>query len=131
MLGRGSTVNDLKAKSSVEIEHGETLDLMFQLINDDTGQRYIPATGATVQVQIPRYLEYTPTITGESQSNDYSVNQAAVQAFVGDASVWKTPLTSTQTSQLTTQNVKVIVTEGTQVRIAVAKYGIRVFSENE
>ena len=131
MLGRSSSVNNIEYVPTTEIERGETLDLMFQLINADNGQRYIPAVGATVQVQLPRYMEYIPTIMGEAQPMDYSVNQASVQAFVGDSSIWTTPLTSSQTQQLTSQNMRIVVTEGLKISIAVAKYAIQVYSEHQ
>lgn len=131
MLGRSTTVNDVKYVSTVEIERGETLDLMFQLINADNGQRYIPASGTTVQVQLPRYLEYIPSIIGEAVATDYSVNQASVQAFPGDASIWTTPLASSQTAQLTSQNMRIVITEGSKISIAVAQYAIKIYQEHQ
>lgn len=131
MLSRSSTVNSLKYVSTVELARGETLSLMFQLFDADTGNRYVPAAGATVQVQIPRYLEYLPTIQGDSSAVDYSVNQAAAQPFAGDASIWATPLTAVQTSKMTSQNAKFVLTEGTTVTIASVKYAIRVASDQE
>lgn len=131
MLSRSSSVNSLKYVSTVDFARGETLSLMFQLFDADTGVRYVPASGATVQVQIPRYLEYIPTIQDEPTPTDYSVNQAAAQPFVGDSSIWSTPLTASQTTNMTSQNVKFILTEGSNITIASVKYAIRVASDQE
>lgn len=131
MLSRSSTVNSIKYVPTVDFARGETLNLVFQLFDADTGIRYVPASGATLQVQIPRYLEYVPTIQDEPTPTDYSVNQAATQPFIGDSSIWSTPLTSSQTSKMTSQNVKFVLTEGSTVTIASVKYAIRVASDQE
>lgn len=131
MLSRSSSLNSLKYVSTVEFARGETLSLMFQLFDADTGIRYIPAAGATLQVQIPRYLEYIPTIQDEPTPTDYSVNQAAAQPFPGDLSIWSTPLTASQTAKMTSQNAKFVLTEGSTVSIASVKYAIRVASDQE
>lgn len=131
MLSRSSSVNSLKYVSTVEFSRGETLSLMFQLFDADTGVRYVPAPGAMLQVQIPRYLEYIPTMQDEPTPTDYSVNQAATQPFAGDSSIWSTPLTASQTSKMTSQNVKFVLTEGSNVTMASVKYAIRVASDQE
>lgn len=131
MLSRSSTVNSLKYVPTVDMARGETLSLMFQLFDADTGVRYVPAAGATVQVQVPRYLEYVPTLQGDASAVDYSVNQPATQPFSGDSSIWSTPLTSTQTAKMTSQNAKFVLTEGSVVTIASVKYAIRVASDQE
>lgn len=131
MLSRSSTINSLKTVPSVDIERGETLNLMFQLFDADTGIRYVPQSGAVVQVQIPRYLEYVPSINGDAIPTDYSVNQPATKPFSGDDSIWSTPLTSAQTSKMTSQNMKVVLTEGANISIATVKYAIRVSAERE
>lgn len=131
MLSRSSSVNALKYVSTVDFARGETLNLMFQLFDADTGIRYVPATGATLQVQIPRYLEYVPTMQDEPTPTDYSLNQAATQPFPGDSSIWMTPLTAAQTAKMTSQNAKFVLTEGSTITIASVKYAIRVASDQE
>lgn len=131
MLSRSSSLNCLKHVSTVELARGETLNLMFQLFDADTGLRYVPASGATVQVQIPRYLEYIPTMQDEPIPTDYSVNQPATQPYAGDASIWSTPLVASQTSKMTSQNVKFILTEGTNVTISSVKFAITVSGDQE
>jgi hypothetical protein len=67
----------------------------------------------------------------EPTPTDYSVNQAAAQPFVGDASIWSTPLTAAQTSKMTSQNIRVVLTEGSNITIASVKYAIRVNGDQE
>lgn len=131
MLSRNSSINSMSYTPNVQFERGESLDLMFQLIDADSGQRYIPASGATIQVQIPRNNTLLQTASTEVDTVNYSVNQAAVMAFTGDNSVWKTPLVATQTKNMTSQNIRILLTEGSETKIAVVKYAIVVGSERE
>ena len=135
LIAPGAQLNNFKYVDQLSIQRGENPSLWFQLVDLDTGNRYIPVAGSTVNVSIPRFVELVPTLGGQADPTDYSVNQAAAQPFSQDASIWSTPLTSDQTAQMTSSNMKVTLQEpiaGTSPQayntsIAVVRMAIRVF----
>jgi hypothetical protein len=108
MLNSSSTLNDLKFVNQVSINQGDTATIMFQLIDLDTNQRYIPATGAGVMAKI-------------ASSNSANVlNKVAVAAFADDKSVVKFSLTIDETKLLGSVNLQITLTEGSEVKSFVA-----------
>jgi hypothetical protein len=111
-----NSVNSYKKANFLEINQGETADLYFQLIDkDQDGLRYLPASGATCYVEIPRFPEYMPTISNVRQEVDYSIRRNAVQPFAGDGSIWMMPLTAGDTENIMSSDIRVTLTEGSKV----------------
>lgn len=127
LLNVGATLNDFDKKSFIEFAQGETVDMIFQLINTDkSGLRYMPAAGCTVFVEIPRYPEYLGTISNQRTVADYSVRRMAVQAFPDDRSIWKLSLSSLDTANMMSSNLRVTVTEAAKVSIALLPQALKV-----
>jgi hypothetical protein len=127
LLNIGATLNSFQQKSVVEIAQGETVDLMFQLVDKDQGLRYIPASGSTVYVEIARFPEAISQITNQRLTVDYSVRRNATSAFPSDdKSIWKLPLTAVDTGNMMSSNIRVTVTEGTKISIALLPQAIKI-----
>jgi hypothetical protein len=134
MLSRDTTLNNPKPVNHVELTAGESLTVFFQLVDRDTGLRYIPAFGATVVAQLPRLVYRSPgAVTGACVPNDYSIERAALMAFpympgisCGDCSIWSLPLTSNDTVSMASTNMIVTLQEGSVTSIGVARQGIKV-----
>ena len=117
MLDPNSTLNNLKYLREVYVNQGDTPTILFQIIDLDTadqnnliGDRYIPATGATVQL----------TITSVNDANTLVLN--ASMAFPNDdRSVWTFSMTSNQTTKAAGVNINAVLTQGQQVNNIVAK----------
>jgi hypothetical protein len=121
-----ANVNVFDVASSIEIAQGDTQDLYVQLIDasldridqgfNPSGRRYMPATGATMNVT------FTNTDTGPSITGDFALSprinpsvqnkftRAAVQPFPGDSSIWKVSLLASDPLNGTVQ-MKVVLTE--------------------
>lgn len=116
LLNTGATENDFQVKSSITIHQGETTDLLFRFIDKDQDDlRYIPASGATVLTEIARFPDTFGTISNIREEVDFSIRRAATQPFAGDASIWKLPLTATDTDTMMSSNIRVTLTEGAVV----------------
>jgi hypothetical protein len=126
LINFGATVNSFTYKSTVEIAQGETVDLLFQLVDKDQSLRYVPATGATVFVEIARFPEYFPTSSNQRETKDFSIRRYAAQAFAQDASIWKLPLTDQDTLEMMSTNIRVTVVEGAKKSIALLAQGIKI-----
>jgi hypothetical protein len=112
MLNNASTVNNLMYINQVRINPGETCTVIFQLVDLDSSdnpalaQRYIPASGSTVNVGI------------------YSINQAnnltkiPTNPFVDDRSIWSFNLSTADTNILAGVNMTITLTEGSNVKVA-------------
>lgn len=134
LLSADSSVNQLKEIKQLKIAKGETTDLVFQLVDlDQGGQRYMPAAGATLQVSIPRNPSVIPDDTGVNLRStvDHSINRAAAQAFAQDASIFRLPLLAQDTQTMTSTNVKVTLTEGSNVKIATLTQAIKIIDDQD
>lgn len=132
LLDTGTTLNRFTPKTQVTIAQGETIDLFFQFVDLDQKIRYVPATGATVLVEIPRFPEAFATASNVRTVSDFSVRRNASAAFpTDDRSIWKLSLTTAETAQMMSTNLRVTVTEGLKVSIALLSMAIVVYrSEN-
>lgn len=81
--------------NQIEVSPGETATVIMQLVDLTTvsesnriGNRYMPATGATLSVTI------------QSNNSANVLTKVASQPFAQDASVWQITLNSTETAQL-------------------------------
>jgi hypothetical protein len=127
ILNVGASVNNHKQVDQISIARGETLDLCFQLVDEDQdGLRYVPAAGATVRFQIPRADQVIAAPLNTRQTINNGVDRQAVAAWDGDRSCWKVTLTGAETSQMVSGSVRATVTEGSSVKIASYTQAIRV-----
>lgn len=132
MLDSFAQLNSFQKKETVELAQGETVDLYFQLIDkDQSGLRYVPAAGATVFVEIPRFSEVFPTMLNQRSTMDFSVRRFASQAFSLDSSIWKLSLAATDTANMMSSNIRVTVTEGSVVKIALLPQALKVFRSED
>lgn len=112
MLDSVSGVNNFEFVNQVLMTEGDTPTLYFQLIDlakdradqgyDPAGRRYIPATGATVQVTLDHIDQARKVV------------RAAAQPFPQDPSIWSVAILPTDKLRGTV-NVKLQLTEGTQI----------------
>jgi CTP synthase (UTP-ammonia lyase) len=130
LLNSGATANCFKHVSSVEIVRGETAEIFVQLVDQDqNGLRYIPSPGATVQLVIPRMDEVSAGPNNTRVGSNPTLTRSAVVAFVGDNSIYKIPLTSSETEALVSSTLKVEVSEGSNKKIAILPRAITVYGE--
>lgn len=132
LLNEDSTVNNLKYTKTIDISRGETLDVVFQLVDQDTGHRYIPEAGSTVEITILR-AAVAMSIAGynERQTVDDTIKRQAVSAFSGDGSIYKIPLIASETSKMVSGSIKVTVEEGEKIRISQLNQAIRIIDGQE
>lgn len=105
MLESESALNSLITTNQVEVAPGETATVMFQLINSKNGQRYMPATGATMTAQLV------------ASNNVNIINKIPTQPFAADdRSIWSFPLSATDTAKCAGVNIQVILTEGANIK---------------
>jgi len=127
ILNTSATVNQYKHVDSITIARGETVEVIFQLVDlDQNGLRYIPEDGATVQVQIARQPEILKVNQSSRQTIDHSIDREAGEAFNGDRSVWKLPLVEADTKNMVSTSIKIIVTEGQKKKIASVQQAIKI-----
>lgn len=127
-----SSVNDFDAVRQVLINRGETYDLYFQLIDKNKdGLRYIPGATATVLVEIPLFAEAFPTELNVRDVQDNSIRREATAAFADDRSIWTLPLLAEDTANMTSSSIRVTVTDGASVKIAVLDLALIVGPEEK
>jgi hypothetical protein len=130
LVEHDSTVNNLQYVTQANIRKGETVEIVFQLVQEN-GQRYIPVSGSTVELEIARNKVAIGVNWNEREVTDPSIKRAAVKAFSGDDSFWKVPLTTSETKNLISGSIKVTLTEGSKVRIAELTQAIRIIDGQE
>lgn len=118
-------VNDFESVDHLEFTEGDGPSLYFQLIDLSkdrseqgflpAGRRYMPATGATLQV------------TFDNLDDAKVTTKTATQPFSGDPSIWRVDLMSTDPVSGTVR-AKFALTEGVVVRRAVLDAALRVRS---
>lgn len=127
LLNVGATVNNHQQVEQVSIARGETLDLCFQLVDEDQdGLRYIPASGATVRFQIPRADQVVAAPLNTRQTVNNGIDRPAIAAWDGDRSCWKVILSASETNQMVSGSIRATVTEGSSVKIASHTQAIKV-----
>jgi len=126
MLDTIPALNSLKYLNQISITQGETVDIYFQLIDQDSkdqknqwGTRYMPALGATMQVII------------KSVNDANTLTKSATMVFPSDdRSIWKVSLTVAETANMAGVNMQVTLTEGSNIKIASAKNVLSVSNVN-
>lgn len=116
ILNNTSTLNGLFYANQAIINPGETFPVFFQLVDLDLmggancpPQRYIPITGATMSIQLV------------SIDNSKTITKIPFNPFPEDRSIWAFNLSSSDTQMAAGINMKVMLTEGTNIKIAIAE----------
>jgi hypothetical protein len=115
LLTAVGSVNVFGYTTEVEATSGDAFDVYLQLIDRDqlkadagftpSGQRYMPAVGATLQVTMPN-LDSSKVVT-----------RMATQPFAQDASIWKFSVLSTDPLD-STASLKLVLNESGVIRTA-------------
>lgn len=126
MLNNAATLNVLSVIKNQKINQGEALNLVFQLTDkDQNGIRFLPSTAATTLVEIARYPDVLATGYNQRIPVDYSVRRNAAMLFPNDdRSIWYMPLSSNDTANMMSSNMRVTVTDGNNTWIAVLSMAI-------
>lgn len=105
MLDSESSLNNLIPVNQLEIHPGETATVMFQLVNASTGQRYMPAAGATM---IARLV---------ASNNVNIISKIPTQPFAADdRSIWSFAMSTTDTAKAAGVNLEIVLTEGANIK---------------
>lgn len=105
MLESESTLNNLIPSNQLEIAPGETAVVMFQLVNSKTGQRYVPAAGATMTAKLV------------ASNNVNIISKIPTQPFAADdRSIWSFPMSAADTAKAAGVNMEIVLTEGASVK---------------
>lgn len=127
LLNVGATVNSYIQVDQISIARGETLDILFQFVDEDQeGLRYIPSSSANVQFQILRSDQVISVPTNSRKNVNYGIDRQATPAWDGDRSCWKVSLVSNETLQMVSGSVKATITEGPSIKIASYTQAIRI-----
>jgi hypothetical protein len=111
-------VNSFEPASVWEFVEGDSPTLYLQLVDASLdraggGRRFVPATGATLSIQI-QSLDAAKVIT-----------RAATNPFGGDTSIWALAIMSTDALR-GTANVRLTLTEGVKVTRGFVGHALRV-----
>lgn len=127
LLNVGATLNQFQYANIIKIARGETLNLTFQLVDlDQNGLRYVPAAGATVQVQLPRSADQIKVDMQHRSVIDSTIDRPAAQAFSQDGSIWTLPLIAADTLSMVSTLIRVVVVEGPSSKIATLNSAIKI-----
>lgn len=120
-IDSSGTVNDVDYLDRFAMNQGDAATFYLQLVDASKnksgkpqGMRYIPASGATLQVKLLN-LNSAKTYT-----------KAATQPFPGDLSMWSFSVAATDDIKGTV-NIQIILTEGAVVRKALIKGAFQVY----
>jgi hypothetical protein len=126
-LANVSDVNNFDWIRQVEMNAGDPVTVYVQLVDASldksvqgwepiiSGRRYMPASGATLQVQL-KNVDDTKTL-----------NKIATQAFpTSDPSIWSFQIAATDDVQGTV-SLTLVLTEGAVIRRGLIKAAIRVY----
>lgn len=129
VLNDVASVNSFEYASNVAWMEGDATTLYFQLIDasldtdmagfNPSGRRYMPATGATLSVQL------------QNIDDAKVVNRTATQPFAGDASIWSIQILATDALHGMPQMLLTLVEPdglSTKTTRGLVKNGIKIFS---
>lgn len=113
MLDSSSTLNNLMYLNQVQINPGDTATVIFQIVDlDKGGQRFIPASGATMQINLV------------SIDQSKNVQKIPTNPFADDRSIWSFNLTATDTAMAAGVNMSVKLTQGADIKTATAEQAV-------
>lgn len=108
--------NNFDIVSTREIRSGTApQDFYIQLYQSDLGLRYIPATGATLQIDFLR-IETVAQIPASQ-----TVSLAMVTPFAGDRSIWKVTIGSADINKIVSGGFRLTLVEGTNTSMLFIK----------
>lgn len=123
ILNSSSSLNYLSYLNQAQISPGETATVYFQLVDLEQGTpcgalRYMSASGATVSIMLTS-LDQAKNIT-----------KVASNPFADDRSIWSFTLNALETVNAAGVNMKVTLTEGANVKIAIAEAAVIIGSKS-
>jgi hypothetical protein len=124
LLQDPASLNNYSPAVQASIIKGQTANLYVQLVDSDTGNRYVPAAGSTLKISISRLITYLATLANERTAADYSVEAFATNPFADDRSIFLLPLTAAQTLNMSSGGIRAVLTQGSDVKIAVLNQAI-------
>lgn len=120
-----ANVNSFEYADVAEFTEGDPASVYIQLIDASldkavegfvpSGRRYVPASGATLQVTV------------ESIDDSKEIVRSATQPFPNDGSIWKLDFLASDKIR-GTANLRLRLTEGSVVRSGLVKSGLRIHS---
>ena len=132
LLNNSASLNNVSPIVEQTIRQGETSTVVFQLVDLDQNKlRYVPGSGATAFIEIPRFPQATATILNQRVYNDYSVRKYASMLLPSDdRSIWTFSLSTTESANLQSSGMRVTVTDnsGASVLIAYLPLAFRVYN---
>jgi hypothetical protein len=127
LLDNDATLNNYTMIKRQTINQGETPNVVFQLLNSDSGNRFLPSPTATTFVEIARFPDILATGANQRTIIDPSIRRQAAMLFpADDRSIWYVPLTAVDTNNIMSSNIRVTVTDGNNTFIAVLTQAIYV-----
>jgi hypothetical protein len=103
-----ASLNSFSVAKSVNIHaNSYPVDFYIRLFQSKASRRYIPATGAKVQVEFMR--------NDSLLSNSSNLIKYLSKPFTADSSIWSCSLTKADIAKITTGGFRVTVTEGSKV----------------
>lgn len=115
MLNNSSLLNSLLYLNQIIVNPGETYTVYFQLADLDSQHgpncpalRYIPASGSSMSIKL----------TSINVANN--ITKIPFNPFPDDRSIWAFNLSAIETQYAAGINMRVTLTEGSSVKIAVA-----------
>jgi hypothetical protein len=120
-----SNINSFQTVEVGQFTEGDSASVFFQLIDstldlankgfNPPGRRFIPATGATLQVIV------------DSIDDAKKITRSATNPFLDDRSIWKLDFIASDKIS-GTANFQLVLTEGTIIKRGVVKSGMRIAS---
>jgi hypothetical protein len=126
MLNNNAQVNSIQVIQNQKINQGESVNLVFQLIDKDQGGiRFLPSASSSALVEIARFPDVVATAFNQRNQVDFSVRRYASMLFPNDdRSIWTCPLSPADTANMMSSNLRVTVTDGNNTYIALLSMAI-------
>lgn len=105
LINSDAELNDFFELAALEYVPGEQFDIAIRLFDRQSGLRYIPASGATMEMKFTDVDDNTITLT-------------ASEIDAEDRSMWKVTMSTTNSALLASSNFTVELTEGAVLKIS-------------
>lgn len=110
ILTNVASANLFDRAESVKLLSGNAASVYFQLYQSDRKERYVPASGSTVQVKFLRGNDVSATPTNQTTTI------TASNPYAEDRSIWKCDLTIAQIDKVISGGMQVLLTESSVVK---------------
>lgn len=110
IVSKSPSLNSFSLSKNAKFVSGETVKVIMRLMQD-SGIRYIPDVAATMSIALMK-------------SDGTTLSKSCSFTFVDDRSIIEFSLSAVETAAVISQNLKVSITEGSNVQMAVLQYGL-------